>query len=403
MSVQIAKVRGIPIKLHFTLIIVFFLITWTLSTSFMPQFFPDLAAAEYWIMGITGAVILFASVLLHELAHSIVASNYGFKVRQIVLFIFGGVSDIAEEPKDFRREFKIAIVGPATSFALAAGFAALWFLMTALTASLESAAARVAEGVFLYGAIINALLGAFNLIPAFPLDGGRVLRAALIRWNKNYDEATRISARVGIYFSYAFMGIGFVMMFTGAFFSGIWILLIGWFLHSGAQSYLSQHEITQLLSNVRLRDIMNTKVIAVSKDVSVDALLRDFFGTYMKSAFPVVGHDGRLAGMVTLKDIKDVPPERRQHVTANDVMVQADDLVVMSPDRKADEALMKMVRKQAGRVFVLGQDGELIGLVSKTDIMNVASERKDYREELKRAALAGESLQRQTRTDSEAA
>src|SRR5918993_176222 len=149
MSLQVVRIKGIPIRLHFTLIVVFFLITWTLATYFMPQIYPGLNTIEYWVMGAIGAAVLFISVLLHELAHSIIATRYGLKVRQIVLFIFGGVSDIEEEEQITK-----------------------------------------AKGVLFYAAIVNILLGSFNLIPAFPLDGGRILRAGLVKWKKDYDQAT---------------------------------------------------------------------------------------------------------------------------------------------------------------------------------------------------------------------
>jgi Zn-dependent protease len=331
LSFQLAKVHGIPVRLHFTLVIVFFLIAWTLASSFMPQYFPNLTTAQYWIMGAAGAVILFVSVFLHELMHSVVAMRYGMKVRQIVLFIFGGVSDISEDTKDFRKEFNIAIAGPAASFAIAAVLAALWWSLSwiieddAVAAGGVQAAGQVVQGVLLYGAITNALLGAFNLIPAFPLDGGRILRAGLVRWKKSYDEATKIAARVGIAISYGFMGIGFLAMITGAFISGVWILLIGWFLNSGAQSYLAQHELTTMLAGVRLRDIMNTRIIAVPRDTTVDELLKNYFSAYMKSSFPVVDCDDgrrRLAGMVTLKMALGIPDNRRQRTRTEEVMIQ---------------------------------------------------------------------------------
>lgn len=406
MSFQLAKVHGIPVRLHFTLVIVFFLIAWTLASSFMPQYFPNLTTAQYWIMGAAGAVILFVSVFLHELMHSVVAMRYGMKVRQIVLFIFGGVSDISEDTKDFRKEFNIAIAGPAASFAIAAVLAALWWSLSwiieddGVAAGGMQAAGQVVQGVLLYGAITNALLGAFNLIPAFPLDGGRILRAGLVRWKKSYDEATKIAARVGIAISYGFMGIGFLAMITGAFISGVWILLIGWFLNSGAQSYLAQHELTTMLAGVRLRDIMNTRIIAVPRDTTVDELLKNYFSAYMKSSFPVVDCDDgrrRLAGMVTLKMALDIPDNRRQRTRTEEVMIPAGDLVVMQPDRKADEALMEMTRTHTGKVFVCDVEGTLLGLVSKTDIMNVASERQDYQKEIQGRGDAAEEEEERRR------
>ena len=388
MSFQIAKVKGIPVRLHFTLIIVFFLIAWTLASSFMPRYFPNLTTVQYWIMGATGAIILFISVFIHELMHSVMALRYGVKVRQIILFIFGGVSEIPEETRDFRKEFKIAIAGPAASFAIAAALAISWWLASQITPAAPQllTTKQVAEGILLYGAIINTMLGGFNLIPAFPLDGGRILRAGLVAWKKDYDSATRTAARVGIAISYGFMGVGFLTMITGSFISGIWILLIGWFLNSGAQSYLSQHELTSVLAGVRLKDIMNTRVIAVRRDVKIDELLKEYFAIYMKSSFPVIDYDGRMLGMVTLKRVHEIPEEKRQQLTAGEIIIPLEDLVVMLASRSADEALRKMTRTRIGKVFVCDPQGILLGLVSKTDIMNMVSERQEFQQELKKFA-----------------
>ena len=266
MSLQVAKIKGIPIRLHFTLIIAFFLISWTLAATLMPQIYryPGHTTVHYWIMGVLGAAIVFISVLLHELAHSILALRYGIRVRQIMLFIFGGVSDIEEEEykweqegeiigpskMDFRKEFKIAVVGPLTSFIIASVLALAWWILvqtdttgggsmvtTSTTITTINIAKRIAEGVLQYGAVVNTLLGGFNLIPAFPLDGGRILRSALLQWKKDYDQSTKIAVKIGISISYGFMALGFMTMISGKFVSGIWILLIGWFLNTGAQSW----------------------------------------------------------------------------------------------------------------------------------------------------------------------
>ncbi len=217
MSLQVARVKGIPIKLHFTLAIVFALIAWTLAVSYMPVLYPDLPQWAYWTMGILGGIILFILVLLHELSHSMVAKRYGFRVRQIILFVFGGVSDIQDEPReDYKKEFTLAIVGPISSFALAGLFAVVWYVLIQVgvtttatsqadilfampqlqreqartspttTVSEEEVVGSIAQGIMRYGIIVNILLGGFNLLPAFPLDGGRVLRAGLMRWKGNY-------------------------------------------------------------------------------------------------------------------------------------------------------------------------------------------------------------------------
>jgi len=400
MSLQVVRIKGIPIRLHFTLIVVFFLITWTLATYFMPQIYPGLNTIEYWVMGAIGAAVLFISVLLHELAHSIIATRYGLKVRQIVLFIFGGVSDIEEEEqitKDFRKEFKIAVVGPVTSFVLAAIFASVWWGIllsqvnssgndTNMAAGGLNVTITMAKGVLFYAAIVNILLGSFNLIPAFPLDGGRILRAGLVKWKKDYDQATKVAVKIGIWISYGFMAFGFFSMLGGSFTGGLWLILIGWFLNNGAQSYLYQREISSVLSGVRLEDIMNTRVISVREGTKVDELLKNYFNQYMKSAFPVLSaEDDILLGMVTLKEVMDVPEYKRQEINVEKIMIPRNSLIVMESNRMADEALVQMTRRHMGKVFVSDKEGKkLLGLISKTDIMNVAAERREYVEAVKR-------------------
>lgn len=424
MSIQVVKIKSIPIKLHFTLIIVFFLIAWTLTTNFMPRIFPGLEVYHYWIMGISGAAILFVSVLVHELAHSIISLRYGVEVRQIILFIFGGVSDIKEEPKDYDKEFKIAIVGPLASFIIAGLLAgASWGVFqvggeaaapvfTQLAAgqqiievpqytSLQTITIRIFSGIMVYGAIVNVLLGAFNLLPAFPLDGGRILRAALFRWKKNYDYATRVAVKIGTGISYGLMGFGFITILTGNFFGGFWLILIGWFLQSGAQAYLQQYELSNSLSKVRLREMMKTSYTSVSPNISVKELLTDFFNIYRKSEFPVIDpEEGMLLGSVTTKQAMSVSQDASDTIKVRDIMTPVTELVIMSQHANAYEALTRMYKGNKSRVFVCSDEHlhkyikdsgdiregyKIIGIISKTDILNVASENQEYMHYLAKA------------------
>lgn len=452
MSLQIAKVKGIPIRLHFTLAIVFALIAWTLAVSYMPLFYPGLPQSAYWAMGILGAIILLISVLLHELSHSIVAERYGFKVRQIILFVFGGVSDIRDEPKEeYKKEFTIAIVGPISSFALAGVFAVAWFVLVQVgtntatsqmntplfalpqtqqqeqgPASLPPSATSdgqviesIAQGIMRYGVIVNILLGGFNLLPAFPLDGGRVLRAGLTRWRGNYHDATKTAVKVGVWISYGLMALGFLTIFSGSFTGGIWLLLIAWFLQSGAQSYLQQHEITSALSGVRLYQIMNTQFVAVSPSINIKEVLEAYFNIHRKSELPVVEKEADdtgnnnyyLLGSITAKDAMSVSEKRRESMTVEEIMIEKKNLVIMSPDKTADIALNTIMEENKSRIYVcenpsIGKTSSikrtekmqeqmimtystiksdrLVGIVSKTDILNVAKERMEYTESMKK-------------------
>jgi Zn-dependent protease/predicted transcriptional regulator len=384
MSVTIAKVKGVKIRIHFTFFIVFALITWTLSAHLFPMLLPGLAYVIYLSVAVVGAIILFGSVILHELAHSIMATRYGIKVRQIVLFIFGGVSDIEEEPRDFRKEFKIAVVGPLTSFGLAGIFSLSSFLIESIAGSDSPTILQAIDVVLSYGALVNIMLGAFNLIPAFPLDGGRILRAVLVKRKRDYDAATRIVVRTSIIISYALMGIGFVSLVTRSFVGGLWILLIGWFLNAGAQSYLQQQELASILSGVRLRDIMNTNIIAVRKGTNLHDVYTNYFGVYMKTAFPVVDDAGSLLGAITLPMATNIPQHKRQHTGVDEIMMPRHDLIVMDFSKNANEALNEMARRKMNMVFLCNADGKIVGLVTKTDILNIAAERQKYLQALKR-------------------
>jgi Zn-dependent protease len=451
LSLQVAKVKGIPIKLHFTLAIVFALIAWTLAVNYMPLFYPDLPQSAYWTMGILGAIVLFISVLLHELSHSMIAKRYGYKVHQIILFVFGGVSDIRDEPKEeYRKEFTIAIVGPLSSFALAGLFAAVWFVLVQVgitttsqtdtsffalpqqqqqeqdqatsspptATSDEQVVWSIAQGIMRYGIIVNVLLGGFNLLPAFPLDGGRVLRAGLVRWRGNYHDATKTAVKVGVGISYGLMAFGFLTIFTGSFTGGIWLILIAWFLQSGAQSYLQQHEITAALSGVRLYQIMNTQFIAVTAGMNIKEVLEGYFNIHRKSELPVVKKEPEddagnnnyfLIGSVTAKDAMNVSEKNRESVKVEEIMIEKKNLAIMTPDKTADVALNTIVEDNKSRIYVcenpsIGnrikrndkmqqqmvvadstvKSDRLVGIVSKTDILNIAKERMEYKENLKK-------------------
>lgn len=383
MSIEIGKIDGIPIRLHFTLVIAFFLIAWSLASSFMPEYMPGLSQIQYWIMGGFGAVVLFVSVLIHELAHSKLAMRYGVKIQRIVLFLFGGVSDISEELMDYKKEAKMAIAGPLTSFALAGVFAGALFALGAIGIGTGDPWHKMMQGILYYAVLINIVLGVFNMLPAFPSDGGRVLRALLVRKKKDFLKATQTAVKVGIAISYGFIAFGFIELIGGSFVSGIWIILIGWFLMTGAQSYMSQLQVSTALSSVRIRDIMNTNVIAVKDGIAADELLLRYFQTYQKSGFPVIDDRGRLLGMVTLRRVQDVPDYNRAAVTAADLMIPLHDLPVMDPGTPADIALNKMAQTKIGKIFVCNNDGVLVGLVSKTDILGVEMERDEFAHELR--------------------
>ncbi|MDE1826753.1 MAG: site-2 protease family protein [Thaumarchaeota archaeon] len=384
MSFQIGQIKGIGIRLHFTLIITFILIDWTLATYFMPDYVKGLTSSDYWLMGSIGTGLLFFSILLHELAHSMVATRYNIPVKSITLFIFGGVSDIAKEPSDFHQEFKMSIAGPLASFGLAAILAFFFWLDSSVLDS-SNVFPLYAKGILFYAAIANLMLGTFNLIPAFPLDGGRVLRAALVRWRKDYHEATKVATTIGVVISYIFMGFGFMTFFRGDFIGGLWIVLIGWFIHSGAQSYMSQFELTTTLRGIIANNIMNPRIISVKQDASIGFVLKNFFIASMKSELPVTDEQGHLLGMVTLKEVLDVPENQREIVRVKNIMLSINYIAIVFPETEVEKALLEMVKKRVGKVFVCSKDGKLLGVISKTDIIELANERQKYFQNLRKS------------------
>jgi CBS domain-containing protein len=263
----------------------------------------------------------------------------------------------------------------------------------------------MAEAILRYGAIINTMLGGFNLVPAFPLDGGRILRSALLRWKKDYDQSTKIAVRIGTAISYVFMAVGFIIMLLGSFIGGMWLLFIGWFLNSGAQSYLEQHQLSAALSGLYLKDIMNTRFVSVKPDITVNELLNNYFNVYRKSEFPVVLAEGEdaangneLLGAVTAKQALKVPKHSRDRIKVEEIMIPRNELIVMSSNRPANDALRRMFRENKSRIFVCEENEikkqrgqKLFGLVSKTDILNIAKEREEFDKAVKKLGVSNSS------------
>ncbi len=385
MSLQVAKINQIPIKIHYSLVLVFFLIAWTLAYGFMPQYSPGLSQLHYWIMSIIGTVILFLSVLIHELSHSMVARSYGIRVKQIMLFIFGGVSDIEEEPKDFKKEFKMAIAGPLISLALSAFFALSWWITNVIitqslstTDDISTTVLTMVNAILYYSSILNLILGIFNLIPAFPMDGGRILRSLLFSRNKNYDKSTRIAVRIGVIISYAFFGLGILIILSGSFVSGIWIILIGWFLQNGAQSYLYQYDIMKILSNIRLGELMKTNIISVPEDIAINKIIKDYFNIYMKSSFPVTKLNYEIVGIVTLKGCLNVSEPQRDTTIVKNIMSPKSKIKLLNVHDTAEKALSIMIKENQDKIFVCNDNDIIEGVISKTDIIEAMDERKSF-------------------------
>jgi len=289
----------------------------------MPSQYPGLGVLTYWAIGIVSAAILFASVLVHELSHSYIAKKNGLPIARITLFFFGGVSEMTEEPQNPGLEVRMAVAGPLMSFLIAAVLGALWYLggiakaPVAITATLG------------YGALINAILGIFNLLPAFPLDGGRVFRGSIWKRSKSFIGATRTATRVSEAISLLMMVGGFASIIFGDFVDGIWIIFLGWFIRSGAETSLRQTLIGEALAGVRVADMMTRDVMTVPGNITVHQLVSNYFLVHRHGGYPVV-EDGQVLGIVTMQCVRSIPKERRETVTVKEAMIPCERTVTVS-------------------------------------------------------------------------
>lgn len=362
MSLKIGSLIGIPIILHYTWFIAFILISWTLATGYMPNQYPGLSELTYWIIGFVSSFLLLVSVLIHELSHSYVAKKNNLPTSRIVLFIFGGVSQITEEPNDPAIEFKVSVVGPLTSFLLAAVFGIVWYSLEQMDLT------KAILAPFQYGMFINILLGTFNLLPAFPLDGGRLLRAGLWQRTKNLVRATNIATKVGVAFSYLFMFIGFIFMVRGALISGIWFIFIGWFLKNGSESSLKQTVVGDALAGFTVGDVMTKEIDVIPINATVNEIVETFF-KFKHGGFPVIEND-ELAGCVTIHDVKKIQKENWEDVKAGQIMTPKDQLILTDSEEAILDAMTKMSKHNIGRLPVVEQ-GKLVGIISRSDVMHI--------------------------------
>jgi Zn-dependent protease/CBS domain-containing protein len=354
-SLKIATIMGIPIKIHFSWLIIFGLITWSLSTFYFPKAAPQLPVASYWITGAIAALLLFMSVAFHELSHSFVALKYKLSIVNITLFIFGGVAQMKGEPPSPKAEFRIAIAGPLSSFFLAMLFGIAYNLATT----------QVTKALFAYLSQLNFILGAFNLIPGFPMDGGRVIRAFLWKKTNDFFYATRKASNYGQKIAMFFIIFGLFSIFWG-FAGGLWLMLIGWFLYSAAQASYQQVSLQETLNRIKVRDIMVKDIVTVSSSMTIDTAVNDYFLKYGYGGFPVVD-DGKFLGFVTLKEIKDVPRDIWKDVKIAEIFLPHNKKWEVSEEDDAIKALELMISEDKGRLVITDR-GSVIGLITRNGI-----------------------------------
>ena len=358
-SLSLGRISGIEIGVHFSWLWAAGLIAWTLAEGFFPRYYPEWSTPTYWLTGILSSLLLFMSILVHELAHSLVARSRGLGVEGITLFIFGGVSRLGGEPEKPRDEFVIAVVGPVTSLVLAGFFWGLYLMVADQNGPLE--------GILRYLGVINALVALFNILPGFPMDGGRVLRAIIWAVSGSMVKATNVATAIGQLFGWLLILWGIFEILQGRFFAGLWIAFIGWFLNSAAQSSRREVAIQEGSRGIKVSDVMSRDTACVSPQTTVEELVRDHFLRLGRRAMPVC-EGGELLGIVTMADVKKVPQER-WGLTQTQAIMTRDPLHTLTPQEDLAAALKMMTQHNVNQVLVR-DEGRLVGMLNRAHIMN---------------------------------
>jgi Zn-dependent protease len=363
------KLLGFEVKIDLTWLILAILVTASLAQGLFPILYEGLTVETYWLMGIAGTLGLFFSIVFHELAHSLVARQFGFPIKGITLFIFGGVAEMDEEPPSAKSEFYMAIVGPIASFVLAFAFYGLYTFTTAFNGPTPVA------GTAFYLSYLNGLLAVFNLVPAFPLDGGRVLRAALWGWKKNFRRATRIASNIGSGFGIALMMLGALAFLGGNFIGGMWWILIGLFLRNAAGMSYQQMMMREALHGEPVRRFMNASPVTVTPDISLQELVEDYIYKYHYKMFPVV-EGSRPVGCISVKEVQGVPKDEWSQRQVKDVMEPCSKENTIDPNTDAMKAWSIMNQSGKNRLLVV-EKGQLVGIIALRDLMKFISLKLD--------------------------
>ena len=355
---------GIQFRLHYTWFIVFILITASLSWRFFPLSYPDWSLALYWVVGIITSLLFFGSVVAHELAHSLVGRANGIPVKSITLFVFGGVSLMTREATRARDELLMAGAGPACSLAIG-GLFGLLYLIT------RDVVAPLADMAFLLAGV-NLVLAAFNLIPGFPLDGGRVFRSLLWRITGNYRRSTQVATRVGQGVGYLFILGGILIAFLQPFewnwFSGLWLAFIGWFLENAASTSYRQAQWRETLQGFSAAQVMTSDCPVISPDVTFGQLARGYFFTSRHQCF-LVADEGRLEGVLML-DVESIPRQDLAVTRVRELMTPIDQLRMAHPEQNALSVLDEMNERDLNQMAVVGEGG-VMGLITRDSLLRM--------------------------------
>lgn len=358
-GISLVTIAGIDVRLDYSWFLIFLLILVSLSAGYFPGRHPDQSTASYWIAGASATLLFFLSILAHELSHALVARLQGIRVPAITLFLFGGVSHMEREATRPASEFRVAVVGPLTSMLLAGVF---WATGRALPPDTPPLAA----GVVTYLAWINGALAVFNLLPGFPLDGGRVLRAVAWWRTGSLRRATRIAADAGKGLAVGLMLLGGLQIFAGALLGGLWLIFIGMFLRTMAEAGYQNLVLARTLEDANTGDVAIPEPVTVRPGLSIRELIDDYLLEHGYRAYPVV-EDGRPLGLISVDDLKNLPAEKRASTTVRERMRPLDDALRVSPGLPLSDAMRKLGAAPGNRLLVL-RDGALAGMLTKSGL-----------------------------------
>ena len=359
-SLRVARIFGIDIEIHLSWLLILGLLSWTLSEEVFPAQYEHWSRAAYWAIGTSAAVLLFVTVLIHELAHAIVATRRGLPVPRITLFIFGGVSHMARQPQSAGEEFAIAAAGPATSVVIAV-------VTFAVGAAFYNVSDKV-SGIFLYLSLVNLALAVFNILPGFPLDGGRVLRSIAWKRTGSFRRATAIASSVGQVFAYGLLLIGVFILLAGYAIDGLWLLFIGWFLLNAARGEAEGMQLEAILGKLRARDVMHAEFETVSPAISLQEVVDEHMLSRGERAVVVADERGVL-GILTVGDVRRVPREKWESTPAQAAMTPRERVTTVEVDAKAIDVLRLVSERRLHQIPVLA-DGRMIGMITRRELLD---------------------------------
>jgi len=360
-SLRIGRILGIPLAINYSWFIIFFLITIALSASYFPATYPDWPQTTYWALGIATSLLFFTSVVIHELSHSVVALSSGIPVKSITLFIFGGISHIAREATKPKLEMIMAAAGPLSSLVLGGLFGILWLATRDVSEPLAALAWWLAT--------INVVLAVFNMIPGFPLDGGRVLRSVIWWVTNDYRKATKIAAFSGQGVGFLFMVFGIAVMFMNPrdWIGGLWYILIGWFLENAAAGSFRQVRLRDALQGFTAGDLMTRDYSSVSKNITIADLVKGYILPTSRRFF-LVSDNSHLEGIVTLHNVREVPQQQWEATTVAQAMTPSERLKTISPNEDAFSVLERMDEEEINQMPVV-TDGNIVGMIARDAVL----------------------------------